>query len=478
MKITRNESSKTKVIATIGPACSSREMMRKLIIAGIDVCRLNFSHGTHDEHLRMMNQILELNNELGSEIAILADLQGPKLRIGEVENNEILLVDGHEITFVSERCLGNAGKVFMSYEEFARDVTPGESVLLDDGKISLQVIETNSNDSVRLKIIHGGRLSSHKGVNLPDTKISLPSLTKKDIDDAGFILDHDVDWIALSFVRSAADILALKDLISKRKKDVKVVAKIEKPGAVEQIDNIIDVSDAVMIARGDLGVELSFEKVPLIQKKIINRCIQQAKPVIVATQMLESMITNFRPTRAEASDVANAVFDGADTLMLSGETSIGKFPFESIRAMQDVIDYAEGKEFVLRHEYLPEKSAPSFLPDSVCYNACKMADLTDARAIITFTHSGATAFRISSHRPKADIFVFTSNRPLVRKLALVWGVRAFFLSHENQVNDAVTLTIEFLKSRDYLHDGDVVVHAGSIPMKNRGKTNMMKISRI
>ena len=478
MKRISRECSRTKVIATIGPACSTKEILGKLFAAGIDVCRLNFSHGNNKDHQKVINHILELNEEFGYQVAILADLQGPKLRIGEVENNEIELIEGKEISFVSEKCMGNAERVFMSYEEFAKDVVPGESVLVDDGKIKLRVTETNGKNHVRLKVIYGGKLSSKKGVNLPDTKISLPGLTKKDVEDVHFILDQEVDWIALSFVRSATDILDLREIIRKKKKHVKVIAKIEKTEALQQIDNIIDVSDAIMIARGDLGVELSFERVPYIQKQIINKCIQHAKPVIVATQMLESMIANFRPTRAEASDVANAVFDGADTLMLSGETSVGRYPLEAIKAMQNVIDYAEGKEFVLKHEYLPDHLVPSFLPDSVCYNACKMADLTSATAIITFTNSGATAFRISSYRPKADIFVFTSNESLIRKLSIVWGVRAFYLPHEEQINQAVDHTIEFLKINKYIKNDDVVIHVGSIPMSSKGKTNMMKISYV
>ncbi|MBN2215256.1 MAG: pyruvate kinase [Bacteroidales bacterium] len=478
MKTAKYNGSKTKIIATIGPASSSKEILDKLFKAGIDACRLNFSHGTHSDHLKIINCIHELNRYSDAKVAILTDLQGPKLRIGDVENNEIELVEGKEIFFVSEECTGNPERVFLSYKGFAGDAVPGESVLVDDGKIQLCVIETNKKNSVRLKIIHGGKLSSRKGVNLPDTRISLPSLTKKDIEDVDFILDHEVDWIALSFVRSATDILELKEIIKKKKKNVKVIAKIEKPEALQQIDNIIDVSDAVMIARGDLGVELSFGKVPLIQKQIINKCIQQSKPVIVATQMLESMISNFRPTRAEASDVANAVFDGADTLMLSGETSVGRYPLEAIKAMQKVIDYAEDREFVLKHEYIPDDQVPSFLPDSVCYNACKMADLADAKAIITFTYSGATAFRISSYRPRSHIFVFTSNETLIRKLSIVWGIHAFYLPHEDYINQAIDHTIGFLKTRKFIRTDDVVIHVGSIPMKNKGKTNMMKISHV
>jgi pyruvate kinase len=439
---------------------------------------LNFAHGTYQEHLRVINNINELNDELSSNVAILADLQGPKLRIGKVVNNMVELKENEEVNLIISECISDRKKLFINYSKFPEDVKAGEIILIDDGKIKLEVIETNGKDKVKAKIIHGGVLSSNKGVNLPDTDISLPSLTKKDIEDVSFILKHEIDWIGLSFVRSAVDIVNLKEIIRKKKKYVKVVAKIEKPEALKEIDNIIDVSDAIMIARGDLGVEIPFDHVPLIQKQIVNKCINNSKPVIVATQMLESMIYNFRPTRAEVNDVANAVFDGADTLMLSGETSVGKYPVESIKAMQGVIDYAEGTEFVLKHEHVPDCKAISYLPDSICYNACKMADLTNAKAIITFTHSGATAFKISSHRPKADIFVFTSNEQLVRKLYLVWGVRAFYLKHEKHVNDAIDKTIEILKGKGYIKDDDVVVHVGSIPIKKRGQTNMMKISYV
>jgi pyruvate kinase len=474
----RHDRSKTKIIATIGPGSSSKDVLRKLFMGGIDCCRLNLAHGTYQEHLKVINNINELNDELSCNVALLADLQGPKLRIGEVANNSIELKEDKEIAFVTEDCVGDQEKLFINYREFPKDVRIDETILIDDGKIKLRVIQTNGKNKVKAKIIHGGILSSRKGVNLPDTNISLPSLTKKDIEDVNFILNHEVDWIGLSFVRKATDIVDLKEIIKKRKKYVKVIAKIEKPEALNEIDDIIDVADGIMVARGDLGVEIPFDRVPFIQKQIVNKCINNSKPVIIATQMLESMISNFRPTRAEANDVANAVFDGADTLMLSGETSIGKYPVEAIIAMQRVIDYAEGTEFVLNHEHIPDCKSISYLPDSICYNACKMADLTNAKAIITFTHSGATAFKISSHRPKADIFVFTSNEQLVKKLYLVWGVRAFYLKHKNHVNDAIDNTIEILRSKGYIKSEDVVVHVGSIPIKKRGQTNMMKISYV
>ena len=322
----RQVRSQTKVIATIGPASSSREVLEKMFHEGVDVCRLNFSHGTHDDHLKVINIILELNQELNANVAILADLQGPKIRIGEVENNQVELKDCAEVVFVTEKCLGTAKQLYLSYQNFPKDVKAGDFILVDDGKIKLEAIETNGKDTVKARVVHGGMLSSKKGVNLPNTKISMPSLTEKDIDDVNFALDHNVDWVALSFVRSADDLVQLKDIIRNKKKFARIIAKIEKPEAVSDIDNIIDASNGIMVARGDLGVEVPFDQVPLIQKDIVRRCIAKAKPVIIATQMLESMITNFRPTRAEANDVANAVLDGADAVMLSAETSAGKAP--------------------------------------------------------------------------------------------------------------------------------------------------------
>jgi pyruvate kinase len=474
----RHDRSKTKIIATIGPASSSKDVLRKLFIEGIDVCRLNFSHGAHEEHLKVINNILELNNELQCNVAILADLQGPKIRIGEVENNSAALKENDEIYLVTKKCTGSNEQLYIGYSEFPQDVKAGETILIDDGKLKLEVIDTNKKDRVKAKVIHGGIISSKKGVNLPDTIISIPSLTKKDINDVNFILDQEVDWIGLSFVRSATDIVDLKKIIRKKKSHAKVIAKIEKPEALREIDNIIEVSDGIMLARGDLGVEVAFDHVPLIQKQIVNKCIKNSKPVIIATQMLESMINNFRPTRAEANDVANAVFDGADTLMLSGETSVGKYPIGAINAMQRVIDYAEGQEFVLKHEHLPDSKLVSYLPDSICYNACKMADLTNAKAIITFTHSGATAYKISSHRPRADIFAFTANKSLVKTLSIVWGVRAFYLEYRTRINDIIDITVKILKEKGYIKEDDVVIHIGSIPLIKRGQTNMMKISYV
>lgn len=474
----RNQRSHTKVVATIGPASAKEEILSKMFEEGIDVCRLNFSHGSHEDHLKSIQLINELNGRFSSNVAILADLQGPKLRIGEVENNAVNLVDGEELLFVNTPCTGNKDRVYMSYERLAADVRVGEKILVDDGKIMLQVIDTNGKDQVRLKIISGGILSSKKGVNLPNTKVSLPSLTEKDKKDARFALEHEVDWIALSFVRSVNDILEIKELIKKSKKPAaRVIAKIEKPEAISEIDQIIDMTDGIMVARGDLGVEVPFDQVPLIQKEIVSKCIIRAKPVIVATQMMESMITNFRPTRAEANDVANAVLDGADALMLSGETSAGKYPVEVVNSMQKIIDWTEKGYHFHRHNP-PREFSRTFLSDSICFNACNMAEQSKARAIITFTHSGYTAFQIASHRPKSEIFAFTDNERIIRKLSLVWGVMSFHSRVFNNIDDYISYSIEQLLKKKLIHEEDVVIHVGSTPILERGRTNMIKLSYV
>ncbi len=477
---TGNLLKKTKIIATLGPASENPETMKKMVMEGVNVFRLNFSHGTFEQKEKSIQAIKELRKDLNRPVGILADLQGPKLRIGEVKNNLVMLKDGEEIEITNTECMGDEKKVYLSYPEFARDAVPGEPVLIDDGKIKLEVVETNRKDKVIARVIHGGPLSSHKGVNLPDTKISLPSLTEKDIEDTRFILDHEVDWIALSFVRKATDILDLHDLLKKHKGTIDpwIIAKIEKPEALKEIDQIIDMSKGIMIARGDLGVEVSFSQVPVIQKVIIQKCIEQAKPVIIATQMMESMIDNFRPTRAEATDVANAVLDGGDCLMLSGETSVGKYPVEVVKNMQSIISFTEKHGFHYLKEHPPVEFSPTFLPESICYQACKMAEQTKAASIVTFTHSGSTALYIASHRPGKPIFAFTNNRNLLNKLAMVYGVFPFYMEQVEKIEDAIRQSISFLKKHDYLHDEEVVVHVGSTPINLRGKTNMLKLSYV
>ena len=468
--------SKTKIVATIGPASSSKDILKKMITEGVDVFRINFSHSKKEEFLELSNRIKELNNECSSHVSILADLQGPKLRVGEIENNLLNLVSGDIVTFVSEKCVGNKEKVYMSYQQFPQDVEKGETILIDDGKIKLEVTETNKKDTVKAKVIYGGPLSSHKGVNLPNTKVSIPCLTDEDISNAIYAIEHDIDWIALSFVRKASDVLELKKLIKNNNGHAGIIAKIEKPEALHEIDRIIEHADGIMVARGDLGVEMPFDEIPLIQKQIINKCIAQSKPVIVATQMMESMITNFTPTRAEATDVANAVLDGADALMLSGETSVGKYPVETIFNMQKIIYYTEAYGNAYNNKNIPIDGTSTFLADSICYNASTFAKEIKAKAIITFTHSGYTAFRISSHRSETDVFAFTNNKILLQYLSLVWGVKVFYLQSFEQMEDAIIESIKILKENNILNEGDYVIHVGSSPINEHGKTNILKIS--
>jgi len=468
---------KTKIVATIGPVTSAKENLVKLIKSGVNVCRLNFSHSTHEEHIEVIKNIREADKELGTHTAILGDLQGPKIRIGDVKDNNIELVPGAEIIITTIAVMGTENKVSITYQGLPQDVKKGERILLDDGKLMFEVISTNLKDEVKLKVIHGGYLSSKKGVNLPNTKISQPSLTEKDKKDLQVILEYNLDWIGLSFVRSAKDIIELKHLISQNNKQTKVVAKIEKPEAVIELDNIVRESDAVMVARGDLGVEIPMQDVPLIQKKIITTCLNFGKPVIVATQMMESMTENAAPTRAEVNDVANAVMDGADAVMLSGETSVGKYPFTTVEAMCKIIEKIESDyEEMYSKEREPEKDIERFITDSICFTSCRLASRVGAKGIITMTHSGYTAYKISSQRPKAAVFVFSGNKKLLTQLSLVWGVKTFFYNKTVSTDHTIADIKYLLKKQGYVAEGDMIINTASIPIEESGKTNMMKMS--
>ncbi len=474
----RHDRSHTKVIATIGPGTRNKQILEKMFHEGVDVCRFNCSHDTYEEHMKTVKYINELNEELGTNVAILADLQGPKLRVGEMENDSVMLEDGQKFSFVTTPCKGTTEQAYLSYDKLPTDATPGEMILVDDGKLMFEVIESNGKDRVLTKVIAGGPLSSKKGVNLPNTKISAPSLTEKDLKDAQFALDQGVDWLALSFVRREKDIVDLRKIVDAHPNYAGIIAKIEKPEALKEINEIINVSDAIMVARGDLGVEVEFHKVPVIQKSIIKKCHERSKPVIVATQMMESMIHNPTPTRAETNDVANAVLDGADAVMLSAETSVGKYPVQTIINMQKIIDSTETEEYIYYRKHKPRMQENTFLAESICYNATRLADHVDAAAIVTLTHSGFTAINISSHRPKAPIFAFTMNEDLIRDLSLVWGVRSFFFGECQNVNEYIKYTEEFLISQNLVKKGDLVVHVGSIPILSKGKTNMLKLTRV
>ena len=470
---------RTKIVATIGPASSSKEMLKKLIKEGVDVCRLNFSHGSHKDHIEVINTVREIIDEINYPVAILADLQGPKIRVGVVKDNGVNLVDGEEIIMTTKSLEGTAEKVSITYDTFPQDVRAGERVLVDDGKIMLEVVSSNFKDEVVLKVLHGGILSSKKGVNLPNTKISQPSLTPKDREDLELALKYDIDWIALSFVRSARDIIELKHLIKNAGKSTRVIAKIEKPEAVAELDDIIKAADGIMVARGDLGVEIPMENVPLIQKQIINKSIEHAKPVIVATQMMESMIDNISPTRAEVNDVANAVMDGADAVMLSGETSVGKHPRAVIDAMNKIIMRIEDQhEELYAKEIEPVKNQDRFITDSICFDACRLSKRTNAKAIVTMTNSGYTAFKISSQRPEARIFVYSGNKKLLTTLSLVWGVKTFFYDKMVSTDHTIEDIKYMLKKAGYLGQGDLIVNTASMPIEELGSTNMLKLSAI
>ncbi len=469
---------KTKIVATIGPASSSKEVLREMFLAGLNVCRLNFSHGAYEVHQDVIKVIRELNEETGLNVAILADLQGPKIRTDEMENNGVELVNDQEVLIVTEKVLGTAKKFSINYSKLPEDVNPGERILLDDGKLALEVIKTDGSKEILAKVVHGGILSSKKGVNFPNTRISMPSLTAKDLEDLNFALDQNVDWIGLSFVRSARDIIELKHIIANRKCKAKVVAKIEKPEAIEDIDEIIRKSDALMVARGDLGVEVPYQSVPLIQKMLINKCILHAKPVIVATQMMETMITNITPTRAEVNDVANAVLDGADAVMLSGETSVGKFPVEVIKTMSNIVTEMENFGGIYNKEEIPEKNQDRFITDSICFNACRLAQRVEADAIVTMTFSGYTAYKIASQRPKAPIFIFTSNKQILTQINLIWGVRGFYYDKRVSTDHTIADIKYLLKKEGLVKQGDLVINIASIPLEDLGNSNMLKLSYV
>lgn len=469
---------KTKIVATIGPASADKAMLKSMILAGVNVCRINFSHGDHPTHKKVIDTIRELDQEMGTFTAILGDLQGPKIRIGEVENNGVELVDGSELVITTQEMVGTAQEVYITYSQFPKDVAAGERILIDDGKLMLDVIETNREDRVVCKVIHGGTLSSKKGVNLPNTKISLPCLTEKDLKDLDFALNNDLSWIALSFVRKAQDVRELREIIDARGTKNRIIAKIEKPEAIDNLDEIIAETDGVMVARGDLGVEIPMQNVPLIQKEIVNKCQRSAKPVIIATQMMETMIENISPTRAEVNDVANAVMDGADAVMLSGETSVGRFPLQVIEAMYKILIRTETFQGIYHKEFLPEVVDDRFISDSVCFSAVKMQERTKAKAIITMTHSGYTAFKISSFRPASNVFVFTSNVKILNMLSLLWGVKGFYYDKFESTDNTILDIKKMLKNNDLLEAEDLVINIASMPISDKGMTNMVRLSRV
>jgi pyruvate kinase len=469
---------RTKIVATLGPASSSDEVLKQLLEAGVNVFRVNFSHGAADEHRSTIRRIRGILKETGCNAAILADLQGPKLRVGVVEEGAVL-VPGDRLTFTTEKCEGTKERVFMTYTQFPRDVRVGENVLLDDGKLVLKVVSTNGVDEVVAETIQGGPLKSKKGVNLPNTRVSLPCLTEKDLADLDVALEENVDWIGLSFVRNAADIHELRAILNERGHHAGIIAKIEKPEAVADIDAILEATDGAMVARGDLGVEVPMESVPIIQKMIVRKCIELAKPVIVATQMMETMIDSLTPTRAEVNDVANAVMDGADAVMLSGETSVGQYPVQVVQTMARIAEAAERECSFRGKEHKPvEELAERFISDTVCYYAAKMANSVDANAICTLTFSGHSAQLISSFRPQSHIYAFTANYKLLNKLSLLWGVRGFYYDNMESTDATFVDITKQLKAEGLVESGDRIVQLASMPIEAKGTTNTIRIKDV
>ncbi len=476
MKDQRSRS--TKIVATVGPASNSYEVLGKLVEAGVNVFRLNFSHGSHDQHREVIEHITKINKERGLYTGILADLQGPKIRIGDIEGDGFPIKDGDTLKFTTTPCIGSWERIYISYQNFAVDVKPGEKIVLDDGKVVLEVVKSDGKKLVTLKVRYGTHISSRKGVNLPDTSLSLPSLTEKDKKDLAFILTQPVHWIALSFVRNVKDVKDLQQRIKKAKHSARVISKIEKPQAIENIDKIVKQSDGIMIARGDLGVEVPMERLPSLQKMIIGKCLHRGAPVIVATQLMDSMISNPSPTRAEILDVANAVLDGTDAVMLSAETAVGRHPVKVINAMTKIINEAERNHGLMKRRAKASPKSKTYHSDVICINAGKTAEDIGARGIVGITVSGYTGFKISSYRPDCDIFICSRVIPSLCMLSLVWGVRPYYYGKFTSTDGTIIDIINLLRDDGAIKKGDFVVNTGSMPLQKRFRTNFLKITLV
>lgn len=470
---------KTKIVATLGPATSSKEVLKNMLVEGVNVFRINFSHANYDDVKERIKMIRELNQEYGFSAAILGDLQGPKLRVG-IMKEEVVVNPGDQIIFATgEEFEGTAERVYMNYDSFPQDVKPGERILLDDGKLMFEVVSTNRKDEVVSRVIQGGPLRSRKGVNLPNTKISLPALTEKDVEDAIFAIQQEVDWIALSFVRNSDDLVVLQDLIKEHSEHkIPIIAKIEKPEGVENIDKIVAFCDGIMVARGDLGVEIPAQEVPLIQKQLVLKAKKARIPVIIATQMMETMISSLTPTRAEVNDVANSVMDGADAVMLSGETSVGNYPVQVIQKMAQIIMSVENSPLIKVPHDPPHVRTKRYITKSICYHAANMANEIKAKAICTLTNSGYTAFQISSWRPESNILVFTSNRRILSQLSLLWGVKAFYYDKFVSTDETIEDINAIAKENEFVSKGDFTINLAAMPIVEKGMVNTLRISEI
>lgn len=472
-------SKKTKIVATLGPATADPEVIKNMMIAGVNVFRINFSHADYDDVRERIEMIRRINQENGFHTAILADLQGPKLRVGVMEEGTVVNA-GDKVTFVTgEPFVGNKERAYMNYEKFPADVRPGERILLDDGKLIFEVLSSNGENEVEAVVIQGGPFSSKKGVNLPNTKVSLPALTEKDIRDALFAITQEVDWFALSFVRHPEDIQDLKDLIEENAgHKIPIIAKIEKPEALKNIDKIMAACDGIMVARGDLGVEIPAEEVPLIQKELVHKAKAHHIPVIIATQMMESMINSLTPTRAEVNDVGNSVLDGADAVMLSGETSVGKYPVQVIEQMSRIIRSVEDSDIIKVPLVTPFIRSLRYITNTICFHAAKMANDTNAKVITSLTNSGYAAFRISSYRPSSHILIFTSNKRLLTQLNLLWGVTTFYYDRFVSTDEVIEDINHVANEQGYVDMGDIMINLVSMPMQGKGMVNTLRVTEI
>ncbi len=470
---------KTKIVATLGPASKSRPMLKRLIIAGVDVFRINFSHANYKETTQTVCAIRALGAELGVHPSILGDLQGPKIRLGLVKNGVFVKKDDIIEITTKEIGEGDEKRVSINYLDFPKDVNANEKILVNDGKLIFKVLITNKKDLVQAKVLQGGLLESRKGVNLPNTNLSLPALTKKDKEDALFAIKNEFDWIALSFVRSPKDILLLQNLITKNSEyKIPIIAKIEKPEAIANIDKILEVADGLMVARGDLGLEIPAEEVPLNQKLLVSKAKHFRKPVIIATQMMESMIDSLTPSRAEVNDVANSIMDGADAVMLSGETSVGQFPVEVVNTMERIIRRVEDSPLIITPQKLPELKSKRLVTKSVCFHAACVANEINASAISTLTNSGYTAWQISSWRPNVLILVFTSNKKILSQLNLLWGVKCMFYDNFVSTDDTIAEVNEIAKANGFIKNNDMVINLSAMPIVEKGEVNTLRISKI
>lgn len=470
---------KTKIVATLGPATAKKETLLEMMKSGADVFRINFSHADYDDIIERVKMIRELNKEYEFNVSILADLQGPKLRVGVMEEG-VEVAPGDEITFsTKEKFVGNKQRAYMDYQTFPQDVNPGERILLDDGKLIFEVVSTDREHEVVTKVIQGGPLKSKKGVNLPNTKVSLPALTEKDVKDALFAVELQVDWIALSFVRTPEDLIELKELIKERSSyKIPVIAKIEKPEAILNIGKIVAFCDGLMVARGDLGVEIPAHEVPLIQKELVLTAKKARIPVIIATQMMETMISSLTPTRAEVNDVANSVMDGADAVMLSGETSVGQYPVQVIQKMAQIIESVEHSDLIKVPLNPPHIRTKRYITKSICYHAAVMANEVEAKAITTLTNSGYTAFQISAWRPKSHILVFTSNKHILTQVNLLWGVKAFYYDKFVSTDETIDDVNQICCAKGYACKGDLVISLAAMPVFEKGMVNTLRVTEI